>query len=66
MRKLIFDNVKRRIPKISDTERIALNCGTTSIDRDLFEGKVQKQNFDINDNILDFTLKKRTDKILQK
>ena len=66
MRKLIFDNIKRRIPKISDTERIALNCGTTSIDRDLFEGKVQKQNFDINDNILDFTLKKRTDKILQK
>ena len=47
MRRFIFNNIKKRIPKISDTERIALNCGTTSIDRELFEGKV-KQHIILN------------------
>ena len=36
----IFKNVKRIIPKISDTELIALRSGTTSLDRDIFKGKV--------------------------
>ena len=36
--KRIFNAVKRLIPKISDTELIALKSGTTSIDRELFEG----------------------------
>ena len=66
MRRFIFNNIKSKIPRISDTERIALNSGTTSIDRELFEGKVKKHKFNIDDSILDFTLQKRTDKILKK
>ena len=33
--------VKKRIPRISDTELIALRSGNTSIDRQLLEGKVE-------------------------
>ena len=40
MYRAILDRVKRIVPKISDTEMIALNSGTTSIDRDIFNGKV--------------------------
>ncbi len=36
----VFKLVKRIIPKISDTELIALRSGTTSIDRDIFRGHV--------------------------
>ena len=51
----IFNHVKRIIPKISDTELIALKSGTTSLDRSIFEGKVEypkvvelpKERFDI-------------------
>lgn len=39
--KRIFNAVKKLIPKISDTELIALKSGTTSIDRELFKGKVK-------------------------
>jgi hypothetical protein len=45
LRKTLFRRVKQMIPRISDTEMIALQCGTTSIDRELFEGKVKKQKF---------------------
>ena len=45
LRKTLFQRVKKMIPRISDTEMIALQCGTTSIDRELFEGKVTKHNF---------------------
>jgi len=40
MNRLIFNSVKKLIPKISETELIALRSGTTSIDRDIFNGKV--------------------------
>lgn len=36
----IFDLVKKSIPKISSTELIALNSGTTSIDRSILEGRL--------------------------
>ena len=36
MNRLIFNSVKKLIPKISETELIALRSGTTSIDRDIF------------------------------
>ena len=36
----IFNQVKKIIPKISDTELIALRSGTTSLDRQIFQGKV--------------------------
>ena len=45
MKKLLFDNVKKLIPRISATEMIALRSGTTSIDRQLFEGKIKKTEF---------------------
>jgi acyl-CoA dehydrogenase len=36
----IFNIVKSIIPRISDTELIALKSGTTSLDADIFKGKV--------------------------
>ena len=41
MLKLAFKKVKKIIPKISDTELIALKSGTTSIDKDIFKGYVK-------------------------
>jgi len=41
MRRALFQRVKKLIPKISNTELIALRSGTTSIDRDIFCGKVK-------------------------
>ena len=45
IKKLLFNNVKKLIPRISATEMIALQSGTTSIDRQLFEGKIKKTSF---------------------
>ena len=39
MYRTIFNNVKKIIPKISDTELIALRTGNVHIDRDIFKGK---------------------------
>ena len=36
----LFNYTKKLIPKISNTELIALRSGTTSIDRDIFNGLV--------------------------
>ena len=64
MYKLIFKNIKRIIPKVSETELIALRSGTTSIDRDIFKGKVntnfnfvKKENKFDNSKIDDLFLK---------
>ena len=43
MYKIIFNNIKKIIPKISETEIIALKSGGTSIDRYIFEGKMNYQ-----------------------
>ena len=40
----VFNQVKRIIPKISDTELIALRSGTTCIDKEIFLGKVNISN----------------------
>jgi acyl-CoA dehydrogenase len=40
IRNKTFDFVKKLVPRISDTELIALKSGTTSIDRKIFEGSV--------------------------
>uniref|UniRef100_A0A6C0AXG7 Acyl-coenzyme A dehydrogenase n=1 Tax=viral metagenome TaxID=1070528 RepID=A0A6C0AXG7_9ZZZZ len=42
--KRVFNSVKKLIPRISDTELIALRSGTTSIDKDIFLGKVNTNN----------------------
>lgn len=40
MYRIIFNRVKRLIPKISQTELIALQSGTTSVDREIYQGVV--------------------------
>ena len=40
MYRTLFKLVKRKIPKISDTELIALRSGNTSIDRDILSGTI--------------------------
>jgi hypothetical protein len=40
----IFNRVKRIIPKISETEIIALKSGGVSVDRVLFNGKINYSN----------------------
>jgi len=44
MYRYIFSSVKKIIPKISETEIIALKSGGTSIDRYIFEGKMNYTN----------------------
>ncbi len=64
MYRFIFNKVKNIVPRISDTELIALRTGNTHIDRQIFEGHVtfpkkiitpKKTNFDSGevDNLLD-------------
>jgi acyl-CoA dehydrogenase len=40
MYRIIFNKIKKIIPKISETEIIALKSGGTHIDRELFKGKI--------------------------
>ena len=40
MRSQLFNFVKKKIPRISATELIALRSGGTSIDRDILKGKI--------------------------
>ena len=42
-RKKILEITKKFIPKISDTELIALKSGTTSLDREILQGSITKQ-----------------------
>ena len=45
MYRLIFNRIKKIIPKISDTELVALRTGTTCIDREIYQGKVNISKF---------------------
>ena len=40
MKKFIFNQIKKKIPKISETEMIALRSGSVSIDKDILSGKI--------------------------
>ncbi len=44
MYRYIFNRVKKIIPRISDTELIALRSGTTSLDREIYKGSVNFNN----------------------
>jgi acyl-CoA dehydrogenase len=44
MYKQLFNRVKKIIPKISETEIIALKSGGVSIDREIFKGKINYNN----------------------
>ena len=63
LNKFFFNNVKRIIPKISDTELIALKSGTTSIDRDIFNGKVNYPKIISKETKFDT---RKTDELLEK
>lgn len=67
MYRFFFNRVKRLLPKISDTELIALRSGTTHIDREIFSGKVDKnrllQDVPAKSQLSD--LEKGTDKFLK-
>ena len=52
--KRIFKTVKKLIPKISETELIALRSGTTSLDRDIFKGKVILDSISKHSNLLNY------------
>jgi len=59
MLKLAFKKVKSIIPKISDTELIALKSGTTSIDKDIFKGYVKlPKKIEKKDKLQNFNLSK--------
>jgi acyl-CoA dehydrogenase len=70
MYRLIFNNVKKLIPKISETELIALRSGGTSIDKDIFSGYVPKGNYilkkKINNNEDYDCLKTKAEEIMNK
>lgn len=46
MYKKLFSLTKKLIPRISDTELIALKSGTTSLDREIFLGNVKYPKYD--------------------
>ena len=49
MYSFLFKQVKKIIPRISNTELIALRTGTVSIDGDIFKGSVNTQNIKPNE-----------------
>ena len=68
MYKSVFNSVKKLIPKISETELIALRSGTTSLDRQIFEGNVRidtikktKTKFKFDENKINELLTKYKD-----
>ena len=59
--KSVFDFVKKKIPKLSSTELIALNSGNTSLDRNILKGEFifpnkHKINYKFPKNHLDYLL----------
>jgi len=67
--KSLFNFIKSIIPKISETEIIALKSGGVSIDREIFKGKVNyyklyKPFFILQHNEINNDMIKKTDEIL--
>jgi acyl-CoA dehydrogenase len=70
MYKYLFNRVKKIIPKISETEIIALKSGGVSIDREIFQGRINYKNLLNHTNIHKITSDekvfiKSTDKLLK-
>jgi len=67
MYRSIFNRVKRIIPKISETEIIALKSGGVSIDRELFKGKINYSNlYKPFVKTTEKQMEKETDELLKK
>ncbi len=67
----VFNQIKKIIPKISETELIALRSGGVSIDRDIFSGKInynklKKDNALVTCNQLEKDMLDKTKYILKK
>ena len=65
MYRLIFNQSKKLIPKISETELIALRSGGTSIDRDIFSGEVDVTKIKKNQTV-DTLVEKGIDNLVSK
>ena len=55
MYRFILNRIRKKIPKISETELIALTSGTTSVDRSILEGRIKLPNVKLekyNENFL--------------
>jgi len=68
MYRFLFNRVKRIIPKISETEIIALKSGGTSIDRYIFNGKMNYHKLlaPIQQNELSHDMEIKIDALLEK
>jgi acyl-CoA dehydrogenase len=67
MYRAAFNQVRRIIPKISETEIIALKSGGVSIDREIFQGKVDyKKLYSRPIENTNFSLWKETDELLER
>ena len=60
MYKYLFRHVKSIIPKISDTEIIALKSGGVSIDREIFKGKIDYKKLYDSSSLKKFTEDEKT------
>ena len=65
MYRLIFNQSKKLLPRISETELIALRSGGTSIDRDIFTGEVDTRNI-VKNTTVDTNVEKGLDNLIQK
>jgi len=64
---MIFNKIKTILPKISETEIIALKSGGVSIDRELFQGKVDyKKLFTPLPTLVEKDMDKKTIELLEK
>jgi acyl-CoA dehydrogenase len=59
MYKYLFSKVKSIIPKITDTEIIALKSGGVSIDREIFKGRINYKNLYDSSKIKKFTINEK-------
>lgn len=66
MYRQIYNRIKPIIPKISQTEMIALRCGGVSIDKDIFSGKFNKQFLNNKINNFEHKYINETDLIINK
>ena len=62
--KQIFQRIKQIVPRISETELIALRSGTVSLDGDIFKGKINRK-VEYSNNSLSYDYSK-IDKLLTK
>jgi len=65
MYRLIFNQSKKLLPRISETELIALRSGGTSIDRDIFTGDVDTTTI-LKNTIVDDNVEKGLDNLIKK